>query len=556
MKFSEFVKDNLLNWYGSKDLQTLRYSDGEMAERYLTRILTEARDLSEGSRELRTAQLDWPSTYHLSAERGNLLRWFDLIGTERVLEIGSGCGAISRFLGERGVDLYAIEGSRERSYLTALRCRDLPNVKVYNANIQDITPEPSFDLVIMIGVLEYAGAYVYGKHPWHSMLEICRSFLRPDGMLILAIENKLGLKYWTGCSEDHGAGHFSSIHGYVAGNNIQTFSKSELTDLLKATGFLAQKFFYPWPDYKLPTVIMHEPRPGLYLDTWLSSEFRDYSGQKLTLINERLAVTTVYRAGMLADMSNSFLVCASPGALPAIVFPEWVVRAYAVHRARPYWTQTTFYGPDKSVRKDRLWRDSPCCSPVQFRPEPAQWYAGQQLEQQLVECLVSKNISRFLEVLRYYRTFLLEEFSTGMMDSFGAYFLAGKAFDCIPRNIIMTLQGARPFDLEWQWEKPIHEFIVIARALLDFLSRYERWVNKVFQSTDIRAIISTLLKQVYPWCQPQHIQHALLFEKSFQWLVSNDEFRQLTSFVEPSVSPDMDVHTVAALAQGLAARSV
>ncbi len=58
-------------------------------------------DPSSLSSELRAAITDWPSQYHLSAKRANLLRPFaeDLRG-KRVLEIGAGYGAITRYLGE------------------------------------------------------------------------------------------------------------------------------------------------------------------------------------------------------------------------------------------------------------------------------------------------------------------------------------------------------------------------------------------------------------------------------------------------------------------------
>ena len=57
--------------------QPFPYSDGQASEERLLQVLTEAADLSTMSRELVTKITDWPSEYHLSPQRHNLLRHFD-----------------------------------------------------------------------------------------------------------------------------------------------------------------------------------------------------------------------------------------------------------------------------------------------------------------------------------------------------------------------------------------------------------------------------------------------------------------------------------------------
>ena len=52
------------------------YSDGDRTENRLMSVVRSAKDRSVFSRELRDAMKDWPSTYHLSPARANLLRPF------------------------------------------------------------------------------------------------------------------------------------------------------------------------------------------------------------------------------------------------------------------------------------------------------------------------------------------------------------------------------------------------------------------------------------------------------------------------------------------------
>lgn len=46
----------------------------------------------------------------------------------------------------------------------------------------------------------------------------------------MAIENKLGLKYFAGCKEDHVGRMFEGIEGYKNTSGVETFSKREFRE--------------------------------------------------------------------------------------------------------------------------------------------------------------------------------------------------------------------------------------------------------------------------------------------------------------------------------------
>ena len=86
----------------------LNYSDGDETENYLLRIIEEADDLAISSPAWTQHIVDWPTKYHLSPQRADLLRPFrESFNSKAILEIGCGCGAVTRFLGEAGARVTA-----------------------------------------------------------------------------------------------------------------------------------------------------------------------------------------------------------------------------------------------------------------------------------------------------------------------------------------------------------------------------------------------------------------------------------------------------------------
>ena len=104
-------------------------------------------------------------------------------------------------------------------------------------------------------MFEYGAAFMGEKDPYGSFLRLIAKHLKKGGSLVIAIENRLGLKYWAGAREDHTGGYFDGLEDYAKGQDVRTFSRPELEKILDENGYASRRFYYPYPDYKLPVSI-------------------------------------------------------------------------------------------------------------------------------------------------------------------------------------------------------------------------------------------------------------------------------------------------------------
>ncbi len=293
-------------WYSGEDL----YTDGEIENR----LLEIAKSTPEAALNAVIAEeKDWAVLYHMSHIRENVTDAVTISKDEDVLEIGSGCGAVTGSLARRAHSVTCIDLSRKRSLVNAYRHRDLDNVEILVGNFRDIEEGISrkFDCITLIGVFEYGAAYIGGKDPYGEFLRRIRRHLKPDGRLIIAIENRLGLKYWAGAREDHTGGYFDGLEDYPGQDDIHTFSRPELEEILSLNGFPKSHFYYPYPDYKLPTVIYSDdylPRTGS-----LNTNIWNFDRDRLILFDETKVFNSLIRSGLFSQFSNSFLVIAGSG---------------------------------------------------------------------------------------------------------------------------------------------------------------------------------------------------------------------------------------------------
>lgn len=290
-----------LTYYPGEDF----YSDGTIEDELLAIVKqhkpTEFPKIIEEKK-------NWPVFYHLSPFRTNIIDWLPIKKTDKVLEIGSGCGAITGMLAEKAGSVTCIELSKKRSLVNAYRNQDKDNITIMLGNFKDIEPNLpcDYDYVFLIGVFEYGQAYIGGRTPYEDFMKICNRHRNEKGHLVIAIENKFGLKYWAGCREDHVGTYFSGLEGYPNGGVARTFTKKGLEKIVKSAGINQYSFYYPYPDYKFPTVVYSDrylPKQGE-----LSNNLRNFDRDRMVLFDEKLVFDQIIEEEEFPLFSNSYLL--------------------------------------------------------------------------------------------------------------------------------------------------------------------------------------------------------------------------------------------------------
>lgn len=288
-----------LSYYKNEDI----YSDGDI-ENDILDIVKSKKDVFGQSDE----RIPYPVIYHLSKFRENILNWYPFENGCKILEIGSGCGAITGILCDRARSVVSVELSKRRAEINYERNKDRDNLKILVGNLNDMSLDKDFDYIILNGVFEYACSFTEGKTPFVSFLNNIAGFLDEDGKIIIAIENRLGLKYFSGSVEDHTDIHFLGLNNYEGVKSVRTFSKNEIIDVLRNAGFNYTNFYYPYPDYKFPKEIFTD-------DTINSMEYgRPYNcfeQSQIKLFNREDMFKTMRKEGIVDRFANSFLIEAS-----------------------------------------------------------------------------------------------------------------------------------------------------------------------------------------------------------------------------------------------------
>ena len=460
--------------FQSSSYTDIAYSDGDESENRVLNVIKKAKDLSSLSDELETHCTDWPSTYHLSKRRGNLLRPFvDHLKNKTVLEIGSGMGPITRLLGESNANVLALEGTSRRAYATRMRTRDLENVTVLAEKFDNFRTNLKFDVITLIGVLEYSNLYINAENPHADVLSRCFNMLKPDGSLIIAIENKLGLKYFAGAKEDHVGIPMFGLEDRYNLNSVRTFGRTELKKLLCASGFEKVTFNAPLPDYKLTTSVITEF--GFKEKRFHSADLtRDSFGADPQLpatlaFTPELVLSSLSQNNLELELANSFLVVASKGS-KTLTNESQLGWHFSTNRLKAYCVQTEFRRSDSGeieVQKSKMSHSNLSGPLTQNIVENTKYLEGKLLRDyfELLLSTPSWKHSDLSEILDGYKSFLLgfQSFTDPAQEK---YFLVEGSIDLIPRNIVIDsdLKWCA-FDAEWSAASPVDLRQIIFRAV-------------------------------------------------------------------------------------------
>lgn len=429
----------------------------------------------------------WPILYHLSPLRENIVDFVPMSPQDKVLEVGSGCGAITGALARKAGSVTCVDLSKKRSLINAYRHSDCDNITIHVGNFQDIEPGLSrdFNYICLIGVFEYGRGYIGGDHPYEEFLRILMGHLAPGGRILIAIENKYGLKYFAGCKEDHLGSYFSGIENYQEGGNARTFSRQGLEKIFQSCGVEEYHFYYPYPDYKFMTSVYSDERqPGR---GELSNNLRNFDRDRMVLFDEKLAFDGIVEEGLFSVFANSYMAVIG-GALPV----QYV--KYSNDRAREFRIRTEI-GRDSRGRP--VVRKYPLTAEAADHVRGMAWaceklterYAGSELS--VNRCRLAGQGNDFHAEFEYVAgrplTELLDEcLEKGEQEEFWRYFeryvelisfheeYPVTDFDLIFSNLLVIGERWTLIDYEWTFERTMEARELAFRAVYCYLLENEK----------------------------------------------------------------------------------
>lgn len=173
----------------------------------------------------------------LSNIRENIVKWYSFKENSSVLEIGANFGEITSILCEKVSKVVALETSKEKRDAILERNKEKTNLNVIK-KIDEI--KEKFDYITLIGIENIT------DNP-QEILEEIKKYLNPQGIILLATDNKLGMKYFNKYDEEEG-----NVTNLV---DKKLYTLREIEEQIKQAGYLNFKRYFPMTDYKLTNVI-------------------------------------------------------------------------------------------------------------------------------------------------------------------------------------------------------------------------------------------------------------------------------------------------------------
>ena len=240
--------------------------------------------------------------YAFSPLRENLFEWVEFEPDARILQIGSDYGSFTGILADRVKEVVVLDprdenlevnrlrhGARENVIYVRGDLRDQVQWKVYKpkleADAKEIMCQP-FDYIVLGGFLMECK-----KEEAIGLLREAADYLKPGGVMLAAVENETGVRYWMGAPKQE--------------NSYLEPEFRSLFEELKKTWGGSFTMYYPVPDYRYPVAVYSDhylPETGD-----VTNISKRYDGPGFWFGSEEEAMAKACQNGMFTKFNNSFL---------------------------------------------------------------------------------------------------------------------------------------------------------------------------------------------------------------------------------------------------------
>jgi len=242
--------------------------------------------------------------------RENIINWYDFKNNSSILEIGCDFGQVTKFFCRTDLSVESIEMDKEKYEYTKKILEKFKNINLFNKNLisyKEENNQKKFDYIIVTTSMDRLNEFVLENKKnvaFNKFLDIAEGLLNYNGVILIAIDNKFSIRNFSGATFN-GTSSYSVLEGKI--KNTGVFSKKEIINILENSNFNKYKFYYPFPDYKLPSVIYTDE----YLPNKNSNKLKYlvyYNPKDTVVFNEIDVIKEIVKDEMLDYFSNSYFI--------------------------------------------------------------------------------------------------------------------------------------------------------------------------------------------------------------------------------------------------------
>ena len=282
------------------------YQEENISDEKIEKTLDLIKDVEtiEYEHELSDKDISTSMFNDLSSSRQNNICWYNFSKTQSVLEIGTAYGVITDLLCDKFDRVISIDWYKKRADKVYSILKNRENLELIIGNVNKITLNEKFDYIILLS--DYADYKKIGFNGIDELLSYAKKHLKEDGTILFATDNKFAVKYFVGAAESNGNVIGSSVQKGFSENNPLP-SKNMIQTVLNKLGFSKHRFFYPLPDYHLPSVIFSDKYLPKRDDSKLMYPLNYLEGS-FVFMNENKLLKQVSNENKFDFFANSYLV--------------------------------------------------------------------------------------------------------------------------------------------------------------------------------------------------------------------------------------------------------
>ncbi len=229
--------------------------------------------------------------YALSEQRELLLEWYDFDSQEELLQVGADYGAMTGLYRSVVRSVTVLDTEEKALETVRLRYPGAKNIVYEQGSLSQYRDQifdagKRFQYIVMTG---------FPEEEWDSQIRAAKDLLKETGVLIVAVANALGMKYWAGTAREEGELAKGRLVRLLCGDSGEQ-------------GYL--RFYYPMPDYRVPVSIYSDeylPKKG---DLTRVTPAYDYP--RYHMMDMGQGFDAVCEEGLFDLYANSYLVFWSP----------------------------------------------------------------------------------------------------------------------------------------------------------------------------------------------------------------------------------------------------